>query len=81
MESGLLKIVRKMRITGPGLTTIAILTAILWACLIAEQWTFARARAEAYRALDDIRALQLRKRILPATAPVRAPRPAGPEIG
>lgn len=69
-----------MRITGPGLTTIALLTGILWGCLVVEQRTLAHARAEAYRALSEIRALQLKKRILPAVAPVRTTERAAPEI-
>jgi len=69
-----------MRITGPGLTTIALLTGILWGCLVAEHRTVAHARAEAYRALSEIRALQLKKRILPAVAPVRTTERTAPEI-
>ena len=71
----------RMRITGPGLVTIAILTFILWGCIFIEQRTLAHARAEAYRALSEIRALQLKKRIVPAATPAQAPRPAQPEIG
>ena len=70
-----------MRITGPGLTTIAILTGILWGCIFLEQRTLAHARAEANRALSGIRELQMKKHILPAAIPVREPRPARREIG
>ena len=69
-----------MRITGQGLTTIALLTAILWGCLVVEHRTVAHARAEGYRALSEIRALQLKKRILPAASPVRATERTAPEI-
>jgi len=69
-----------MRITGPGLTTITLLTAVLWGCLVVEHRTVVHARAEGYRALSEIRALQLKKRILPAAAPVRSPERTTPEI-
>jgi len=71
----------RMRITGPGLVTIAILTCILWGCIFIEQRTLTHARAEAYRALSEIRALQLKKHIVPAATPAQPPRPARPEIG
>ena len=70
-----------MRITGQGLTTIAILTAILWGCILAENWTLARTRADANRVLTEIHALQVKRHIVPVTAPVQAPRHMRPEIG
>jgi hypothetical protein len=81
LDNGLLTELRRMRITGPGLATISVLTAILWGCLVAEHRTVAHARAEAYRALSEIRALQLKKHIMPAAAPVRPQRGVRPEIG
>jgi len=81
LENGLLERVWHMRITAPGLATIAVLTTILWGCLVAEHWTVAHARAEAYRALSEIRALQLKKNIVPAAAPVSPQRGVRPEIG
>jgi hypothetical protein len=76
----LLKDVWRMRITGTGLTTIAFLTAILWGCLLVEHRTVAHARLEGYRALSEIRSLQLKKHILPAAVPVRSSERAAPEI-
>jgi hypothetical protein len=70
-----------MRITGPGLAAIAILTGILWGCIILEQRTLAHARAEGERALDEIRVLQMKKHLVPTVAPTQAPRPVRPEIG
>jgi len=70
-----------MRITGPGLATIAVLTSILWGCIVAEHCTVAHARAEAYRALSEIRALQVKRGIVPVSAPVPRRRPVRPEIG
>ena len=58
-----------MKITGQGLCSIAALTAILWGCLIVERLTMAHARAEGDRALEQIRALQIKKGIFPAAAP------------
>jgi hypothetical protein len=58
-----------MKITGQGLYSIAALTAILWGCLFIERLTIAHARADGDRALEQIRALQIKKGIFPATAP------------
>ena len=70
-----------MRITSQGLCSIALLTGVLWGCLLVEKLTVAHARAEADRALSEIRALRLKKHILPAAAPAERPRPARPDLG
>lgn len=70
-----------LKISRQGLCSIAVLTGILWGCLFAERLTVARARVDAYRALDQIRALQLKQRILPVSAPVFPQRPATTAIG
>jgi hypothetical protein len=70
-----------MRITSQGLCSIALLTAVLWGCIVAEKRTIAHARAEADRALSEIRALQLKKHIVPAAAPVERSRQARPSLG
>jgi hypothetical protein len=66
-----------MKITGQGLFSIAALTATLWGCLIVERLTIAHARAEGDSALEQIRALQIKKGIFPATAPA-LPRHSAP---
>ena len=43
------------RITGQGLAAIAVLVGLLWACLAAERFTIANARAETRRTLRDLR--------------------------
>jgi hypothetical protein len=70
-----------MKITGPGLFAIAILTGALWGCLLAERVTVAHARANGYRALSEIRALQLKKHLSPAASPVLRTHPARPATG
>ena len=70
-----------MRITSQGLCSIALLTGVLWGCLLVEKRTVANARAEADRALSEIRALQVKKHVLPAATPVERPRPAQPTLG
>ena len=70
-----------MRITGPGLAAIAVLTTVLWTCILIEHWTVSQARTEAYRALSEIHALQLKKRVVPSAAPVRPERRTMPDIG
>ncbi|HKW97640.1 MAG TPA: hypothetical protein VJN43_07885 [Bryobacteraceae bacterium] len=59
-----------MKITGQGLCSIAVVTGILWGCIVIEKRTVDHARAEGYRAIQEIRALQLKRRALPATSPV-----------
>jgi hypothetical protein len=70
-----------MRITSQGLCSITLLTGVLWGCLVVEKLTVVHARANADRALSEIRALQLKKRILPAAAPVERPRATRPALG
>jgi len=62
------------KITGQGLCAIAALVGILWGCLLVDRLTVARARADAYQALSQIRALQVKKRIAPAATPQRPSR-------
>ena len=61
-----------MKITGEGVCWIAVLTSVLWGCLVVERLIIANARTNGYRALEQIRELQLKKTLIPAAAP--APR-------
>ncbi len=70
-----------MKITGQGLCVIAVLTGILWGCICVEKLTVAHARATGYRALEQIRMLQIKKRIVPATSPFVRPQPSRPIAG
>jgi len=70
-----------MKITGPGLVSMSIATAILWGCIFVERSTVAQARADAYRALSEIHALQQKQHVVPVTSPLLRPRPAEPAIG
>ena len=62
-----------MKITRQGLCSIAVLTALLWGCIVVERLTVLRARANAYHALDEIHSLQLKRRLIPVTAPESRP--------
>jgi len=70
-----------MEISRQGLCSIAVLTGILWGCVFAERLTLAHARADAGHALEQIRELQLKKRIFPVAAPVPSRRPTTPAVG
>ncbi len=59
------------RITGQGLTSIAVLVVLLWACAIGERIIVDRANAETSEALRAMRSLQLKNRRQPAATPVR----------
>jgi len=65
------------KITGQGLTAIAILVALLWVCAIGERVIVARANAQAAQVLDAMRLLQIQKRRPPAFTPAR---PALPRL-
>jgi hypothetical protein len=71
----------KTNITGQGLCSIALLTAILWGCIFVERLTVARAREDASSALEQIRALQLKKRVVPAASPAFGRQSARPAVG
>jgi len=62
------------KITGQGLTSIAILVALLWTCLLSERAISSRARAVSAETVRAMRELRLRQRGTPAAAPLR-PRP------
>jgi len=70
-----------MQITRQGLFSIAVLTALLWGCIVLERLTVWHARANAYHAIDEIHRLQLKRHLLPVTAPVLRPDSQRPAIG
>jgi len=70
-----------MKITGQGLCLIAVVTGVLWGCIFAEKLTVAHAQESGRRALDQIRALELKKRAMPAGSPLVRPRPCRPIDG
>ena len=59
------------KITGQGLTSIAILVALLWACVIGERVIARRAATGAAQAVQAMRILRLQNRRQPAAAPGR----------
>ncbi len=70
------------KITGQGLTLIALMVALLWGCIIGEQVIVRKANFEYYRALRDVQLMQMKKRAEPASAPApKPPRPARPTFG
>ena len=70
-----------IKITRQGLCSIAVSTALLWGCIFVERLTVARAREDAYRALQEIRELQIKKQVIPAAVPGFRPQPARPAVG
>ena len=70
------------RITGQGLTCIAALVVLLWACAIGERVIVDRANTETAKAVRDMHSLQLKNRRQPAATPVRpTQRRQHPELG
>lgn len=68
--------------TGQGLTSIAILVALLWTCLICQRVILERANAGAAQVMRAMRELRLKKRRQPAAAPARPPhRRRNTEVG
>jgi len=70
------------KITGQGLTSIAILVALLWTCVICQHVVLGRATADAAQVMRAMRELRLKNRREPAAAPVRPPcRRPNTEVG
>ncbi len=57
------------KITGQGLTSIAILVALLWTCLIGERLLAGRTYAETVETVRAILQLRRKTREQPAAAP------------
>jgi hypothetical protein len=58
-----------VKITGQGLSAIALSVALLWGCLISERVTARRALAERAKVLREISRMQHRQRTQPASTP------------
>ena len=71
------------KITREGLVSIAVLVAILWGCILAERILTRNTALETYRVMRQIRYLQFKRRIEPASRPVPTPPPPslGPVVG
>ena len=61
------------KITGQGLTSIAILVALLWTCLIGERVILGHATAGAAQVVRAMRELRFKTRREPAATPARSP--------
>ena len=59
------------KITGQGLTSIAILVALLWTCVIGERLMVGRAIAGTTQVMRAMRELRLKNRRQPAATPTR----------
>ncbi len=62
------------RITGQGLTSIAISVVLLWTCVIGEHVLCTRARTDAVQTVRAMRELRSKNRREPAAAPARGHR-------
>ena len=70
------------RISGMGLTAIALSVAILWGCFLSERLIVRRARHDSARILYELRQLQRRRNVEPASIPVpRTFHPSRPSAG
>ena len=76
-----LRLMPVAKITRDGLCAITLLTAVLWGFIFVERLTVSQARADADRAIREIRALQFRKHATPVAAPVFRPPVQRPVIG
>jgi hypothetical protein len=68
------------KISGQGLTSLAILVALLWACVIGERVISRRARTSAAETIEAMRNLRNQNRPARSTAPVLTPH-ARPKFG
>jgi hypothetical protein len=69
------------RITGQGLTAIAISVALLWGCLVSERVIVNRANQEASRTLRDLRVMRQHRRTIPVSVPAPLLAPVRPAVG
>jgi len=67
------------KITGAGLSSIAMLVIVLWACILGEHMIVERANLELSQAMSELRQLQ-KKRVEPVSSPLRS-HPVRPAIG
>jgi hypothetical protein len=58
-----------VKITGQGLSAIALSVALLWGCLIAERVAARRAFSERAKVLRDVSRMRRRQRTQPVSAP------------
>ena len=58
-----------VKITGQGLSAIALSVALLWGCLISERVTARQAFAERAKVLREVSRMQRRQRTQPASTP------------
>lgn len=68
------------KITGAGLSAIATLVMVLWACILGEHLIVQQANQELVSAMTEIRTLQLRKGAVPTSTPTPQHR-VRPDIG
>jgi len=61
------------KITGQGLTSIAILVALLWTCVISQRVILGRATGGAAQVVRAMRELRLQNRRQPAATPAPPP--------
>jgi hypothetical protein len=58
-----------IKITGQGMSAIALSVALLWGCLIGERLAARRAFSERTKVLRDISRMRRRERTQPVSAP------------
>lgn len=69
------------KITGQGLSAIAISVTLLWACILGENLIRREAALEARRVLRENHLMQRRRALQPVSTPVRLPRLPRPQMG
>jgi hypothetical protein len=58
------------KITGAGLTCIALSVSLLWGCIVGEHLIVQRANRDFTQAMTQIRQLQSKRRAEPASVPL-----------
>lgn len=70
------------KISGAGLSAIAVSVALLWGCLISERVIVRQANLEMSQTLREVRLMRLRRVSQPVSVPLpRVPRQVRPSIG
>jgi hypothetical protein len=69
------------KLTGQGLTAIAISVGLLWGCILGERIILKNARLEAGRTMIELRLLKMRRSQPVAVPALKIPRPAVSAVG
>lgn len=71
-----------VKLTGQGLSAIAVSVGLLWGCIVGERVIIRHANLQADRTRQELRQLKVRRYSQPVATPaLKLPRPVAPVVG